>query len=111
MKYTNIIYLNVFFSNIIYTENECECLIRVLNDHIAMLNEQTAIQYEIRVKCPKPEDYQIELLRMCKKTVRNTGHAWATQLSAPYTHALNRHASSKVRKEKEKKTVAIFYLF
>lgn len=61
----------------------------MLEGHIAMLDEQSTIQYEVRTSCPKPLDSQIALLRIGRKSIRATGHAWALQKGAPYVTAFN----------------------
>lgn len=72
-----------------YGKDVCEVFKKILPGHVAMLDEQTTLQYEIRSSCAKIQDTTIEQLRMCKKPVSYTRHAWATQLSAPYTNAMN----------------------
>lgn len=54
-----------------------------------MLDEMSTIQYEIRSVCPTPSHDVIKWLRIGRKPLRATGHAWATQIGAPFRQAID----------------------
>lgn len=66
---------------------------KILDDQVAMLDETSTIQYEIRSECYKPAANIIKRLRMGRKAIRSTGHAWATQKGAPFQKAINYYIS------------------
>lgn len=58
-----------------------------------MLDEYSELQFELRTICVMPEASVIEKFRIARKSVRSSGHGWATQLGAPYRPALDYYMS------------------
>ncbi|GLV39957.1 hypothetical protein CBL_10853 [Carabus blaptoides fortunei] len=71
--------------------NTCDTFSKVINERSAMLDEQSTILFGIRRKCPSPKSQIRDKLRVTRYPIRISGHAWATQLGAPYRHALDRY--------------------
>lgn len=56
-----------------------------------MLNEWSVIQFQVRKQCPQPDFGLLKELRVARKSIRNVGHAWATQYGAPYKSTIDRY--------------------
>lgn len=88
------VFINVLFSRkTFYGEDACKALENILPGHVAMLDEYSELQFELKTICKLPDDGIWERFRIAKKPVRSSGHGWATQLGAPYTQALNKYMS------------------
>lgn len=80
-----------FLRHIEFGRNTCDAFSKVINERAAMLDELSTIQFGIRRKCPRPGTKIRDRLRVTRYPMRVSGHAWATQLGAPYRQALDHY--------------------
>ncbi|GLV43561.1 hypothetical protein CBL_04103 [Carabus blaptoides fortunei] len=78
-------------SQINYGTDTCNVFEKILDGQAAMLDETSTIQYEIRTECYEQSPSIIKRLRMGRKAIRSTGHAWATQKEAPFRQSIDHY--------------------
>lgn len=76
-----------------FAEGACDTLDKILPGGVAMLDELSELQFELRTLCPQLIGQRIDNFRITRKSVRTLGHAWALQKGAPYRSALDYYTS------------------
>lgn len=84
-----IIEVFIYFRDIKYGQSTCSIFHEVQLKRVAMLDELTTLEYDIKRMCP-PSGPKIESqLRVTRHSVRQTGHAWAIRAGTPFKPALD----------------------
>ncbi|GLV37289.1 Eye-enriched kainate receptor [Carabus blaptoides fortunei] len=81
------------YEKTMYAEGACETLEKILVGGVALLDELSEIQYELRSICPVPDESILNRFRTTRKIIRFAGHSWALQIGAPYRQALDYYLS------------------
>lgn len=81
--------MHVAVRKTIYAEDACGTLEKILVGGVALLDELSEIQYELRSICPIPDESINSRFRITRKIIRFSGHSWALQIGAPYRQALD----------------------
>lgn len=93
IKFWDLFNFKIVYRKTFFGEDACDVLRKILPGHVAMLDEYSELQFELRTICTMPDTSILEKFRIARVPVRSSGHGWATQLGAPYRPALDYYMS------------------